>query len=400
VIGPHPEIANSSYVSSGGTAIAIAFKADEISTTSPEAKELFIKGLTYSTQYARYNESLEFFDAALAIDRNFSEAWVAKGVALHNMKRYDEAIGNYDRALAINPGDAGTWHLKGITFRDWGKPEEAAACDRQAAELDPAGYGHLPGAGVAPAQTQSCVGRVRPVPEGGDVYIGESCLDVIAGVQSGQGISWYKNGRNPGNPTPDATRIIRDARNFFADPEEFLGYEGPWYIGSTDKVAFVIKVVDLRLQPWDNSTLPSDRGNQRQDPGSLCNIQVADSRIAVPANISNAIRDPIPGIRYSLNESESGRTIVLGKGDVVEINLRWVPGVAWNWIIPVSGCGLELEQSGVYSDGGDFWNVTGHYRVRYRAVSPGTSLIDGTFGGTPGGMAKGMPTFNLTVIVK
>lgn len=137
-----------------------------------------------------------------------------------------------------------------------------------------------------------------------------------------------------------------------------------------------------------------------QDPVSLCNNQVADSRIPVPVNISNAIRDPIPGIRYSLNESESGRTIVLGTGEIVEINLRWVPGVAWNWIIPVSGCGLELVQSGVYSDGGDFWNVTGHYRVRYRAVSPGTSLIDGTFGGTPGGMAKGMPKFNLTVIVK
>lgn len=137
-----------------------------------------------------------------------------------------------------------------------------------------------------------------------------------------------------------------------------------------------------------------------QDPGSRCNPQVADSRIPVPVNISNAIRDPIPGIRYSLNESESGRTIVLGTGEIVEINLRWVPGVAWNWIIPVSGCGLELVQSGVYSDGGDFWNVTGHYRVRYRAVSPGTSFLDGTFGGTSGGMAKGMPTFNLTVIVK
>jgi len=137
------------------------------------------------------------------------------------------------------------------------------------------------------------------------------------------------------------------------------------------------------------------------DSVSVCTPLITDSRIAVPANISNAIRDPIPGIRYSLNENESGRTIVLGKGDVVEINLRWVPGVAWDWIITTSGCGIELVQSGVYSDGGDFWNNTGHYRVRYRAVSPGTSIIDGIFGVSPRGTAtESNPRFNLTVIVK
>lgn len=135
--GPQPPAPGDPSIHSGGSALAVAFKTDEISTTSPEAKDLFNKGLTYSTQYARYNESLAFFDAALAIDRNFSEAWIAKGVALHNMKRYDEAIKNYDRALEINPRDAGTWSVKAITLRDWGKPEEAAECNRQAAELDP-----------------------------------------------------------------------------------------------------------------------------------------------------------------------------------------------------------------------------------------------------------------------
>jgi Flp pilus assembly protein TadD len=135
--GPQPPAPGDSSVHSGGTAIAIAFKTDEISTTYPEAKELFLKGLTYSTQYARYNDSLAFFDAALAIDRNFSEAWVAKGVALHNMKRYDEAIENYDKALTFSPTDAGIWHVKGITLREWGKPEEAKECNRRAAEIDP-----------------------------------------------------------------------------------------------------------------------------------------------------------------------------------------------------------------------------------------------------------------------
>ncbi|WP_148277676.1 protease inhibitor I42 family protein [Methanoregula formicica] len=106
----------------------------------------------------------------------------------------------------------------------------------------------------------------------------------------------------------------------------------------------------------------------------------------------------MPGIRYSLGENDSGKTIILGKGDIVEINLRWIPGLGFHWVIPVSGCGLELVNAGTFSDGGDFWNNTGHYRVRYRAVSPGTSIIDGKFILSHEG--KGDLGFNLTVIVK
>ncbi|MDO8872693.1 MAG: DUF3821 domain-containing protein [Methanoregula sp.] len=246
---PLPPAPGDPSVHSGGSALAIAFKTDEISTTSPEAKELFLEGLTYSTQYARYNESLAFFDAALAIDRNFSEAWIAKGVALHNMKRYEEAINNYDRALAINYGDAGTWSVKCITLRDSGKTAEAAECNQRAGEYD-AGYRNNPGAAITPVRTESCDGYLPPVQPGGDVWIGESCLNVSTGVASGQVISWYKNG-HPGNATPDASRIVRDAQNFFADPGEFLGYEGTWYVGTMDKVAFVVRVPILNTQKID-----------------------------------------------------------------------------------------------------------------------------------------------------
>jgi tetratricopeptide (TPR) repeat protein len=136
-IGSPPTISHESYVNYGGTALAIAFKADEISTTFPEAKELFLTGFSYSTQNARYNESLPFFDKALSLDRNFSEAWVAKAIALHNLKRFDEAIDCYDKALEISPGDAGTWNLKGTTLRDYGKARESEECFRKAAGLDP-----------------------------------------------------------------------------------------------------------------------------------------------------------------------------------------------------------------------------------------------------------------------
>lgn len=126
-----------------------------------------------------------------------------------------------------------------------------------------------------------------------------------------------------------------------------------------------------------------------------------DPHVPEPVNTSIAVRDPMPGIRYSFNESESGRTVVLEKGEIVEMTLRWAPGVAWEWDMPVSGCSIELLNDGYYSGGGDYWNQSGHYRARYRATGPGTSFIDGVFGVAPGGTPhEWNPRFNLTVIVK
>jgi predicted secreted protein len=164
---------------------------------------------------------------------------------------------------------------------------------------------------------------------------------------------------------------------------------------------------DLTLQPTPVTPAPAQSTSpavsvpgSTQDPGSpRCDSPpVVDSQIPVLANISIAIRDPVPGIRYSLGENDSGKTIMLGTGDIVEINLRWIPGLGFHWVVPVSGCGLELVNAGTYSDGGDIWNNTGHYVVRYRAVSPGTSSIDGKF--ILVHEEKGDLGFNLTVIVK
>jgi hypothetical protein len=132
-----------------------------------------------------------------------------------------------------------------------------------------------------------------------------------------------------------------------------------------------------------------------QDPVSFCN---PEQRLPVPVDTSVQVRDPMPGIRYFLNESDSGRTIVLENGEVVEINLPFGPGLPFKWIVAVSGCGLELVNDGAYIRGGDFWNNTGNYRARCRAVSHGTSNLDGKLVLTPD--ETGSRWFNVTVIVK
>ncbi|MCK9581150.1 MAG: protease inhibitor I42 family protein [Methanoregula sp.] len=166
-------------------------------------------------------------------------------------------------------------------------------------------------------------------------------------------------------------------------------------------VTDITNPVNISAVPVPGSTqYPGSSGDQTGS-GSRCDPQDAAPRVPVPVDTSIPVRDPMPGIRYSIHENESGRTVVLEKGDIVEINLRWAPSVSWTWDVPVSGCGLELVNDGYYDTGTDYWNTSGHYRARYRAVGPGTAFIYGEFGVPPYGTATdATPRFNLTVIVK
>lgn len=123
-------------VPSGGSTLAIAFDDEDIVTISPEAEEQFRLGLDDLSRHGQYNDSLAFFDSALALDQNFTAAWLAKGVALHNLHRHDDAIACYDRALALSPRDPSIRNLKAATLVDAGRAEEAAVLQKLAAETD------------------------------------------------------------------------------------------------------------------------------------------------------------------------------------------------------------------------------------------------------------------------
>jgi predicted secreted protein/outer membrane lipoprotein-sorting protein len=120
---------------------------------------------------------------------------------------------------------------------------------------------------------------------------------------------------------------------------------------------------------------------------------------------SSPIDQPLPGgVRYSLNESDSGRTVTLRTGEVVEITLRDIPGLAYRWMMPVDGSGLDLVNAGPFyvetqsplDPDYSFFSGKGYYRWRFRAISPGTETFDGIFA-LSGCDIQGADRFNLTV---
>lgn len=112
---PAPAVPN---MTMGTRVIAIAVNPDEIETPYPEVKDLLSQGLQCNANGGRFLQAIDYYDRALAIDPECSTAWLAKGVALHNLGRYDEAILCYERAFALDPGNEGIASLKDIATDD------------------------------------------------------------------------------------------------------------------------------------------------------------------------------------------------------------------------------------------------------------------------------------------
>ncbi len=106
------------FASPGRSVMGISVRADEIMTSSPEARELFIQGLYSVNNCNRFEEALECLNKSLEIDPAFTEAWYVKGVALHNLGRYLDAQYCFDRAIALEPFNISIWSLKGVTIFD------------------------------------------------------------------------------------------------------------------------------------------------------------------------------------------------------------------------------------------------------------------------------------------
>ena len=108
----------------------------EISGQELAARDLMDKGYSL-TELARYDEALEAYDRALALQPNYAWAWSRKGRTLRLSGRLPEALACYDEALRIQPNNASAWKGKGIVYEKLGEMDKALDCHRKANELDP-----------------------------------------------------------------------------------------------------------------------------------------------------------------------------------------------------------------------------------------------------------------------
>jgi tetratricopeptide (TPR) repeat protein len=97
----------------------------------------------------KIESALMALDEALAIQGNYLDAWLVKGVLYGKLGKCSDALKCYDKALEINPRHVDAIRLKGATFTSMGSFEKALECYLRAVEDDPANLGlHLSLAGA------------------------------------------------------------------------------------------------------------------------------------------------------------------------------------------------------------------------------------------------------------
>jgi protein O-GlcNAc transferase len=82
-------------------------------------------------------EAVSFFQKALEINPNYTEAHNNMGNTFKDQGRLDEAISCFQKALKINPNLVEVYNNLGNTFKDQGRLDEAISCFQKVLEIKP-----------------------------------------------------------------------------------------------------------------------------------------------------------------------------------------------------------------------------------------------------------------------
>jgi tetratricopeptide (TPR) repeat protein len=85
----------------------------------------------------KFNESLPYLDKALAINPNDVNALTSKGLALVFLKKPNQSISYFDKALAINPNDVNSLTSKGLALAKSGDYNESISYFDKALAINP-----------------------------------------------------------------------------------------------------------------------------------------------------------------------------------------------------------------------------------------------------------------------
>ncbi|KZL92993.1 tetratricopeptide repeat protein [Clostridium magnum] len=108
----------------------------------------FEKGLSMY-KVGNYENSIKYFDKAIAIDKRNYTAYYAKGEALDKLRRYDEAIQYYDKAISLKPNIDALHNSKGLTLYNEKKYDDAILEYNKAIELNSKAYASYYNRGLA-----------------------------------------------------------------------------------------------------------------------------------------------------------------------------------------------------------------------------------------------------------
>lgn len=90
-----------------------------------------------SSAQGDYAEALTAAETATTLNPNQSEAWVVSADALVNLGRYEEAVEAADRAIALDPDMIESYIIQGTAYGQMGEYEKEIEVSEKALEINP-----------------------------------------------------------------------------------------------------------------------------------------------------------------------------------------------------------------------------------------------------------------------
>lgn len=90
-----------------------------------------------SSAQGDYEGALTAAETATRLNENQTEAWVVSADALVNLGRYDEAVAAADKAIALDPDMIESYIIQGTAYGQMGEYEKEIAVSEKALEINP-----------------------------------------------------------------------------------------------------------------------------------------------------------------------------------------------------------------------------------------------------------------------
>lgn len=99
-----------------------------------DADYWFNKGALVST-YGNNKAAVQYFQKAIALDPNFSEAYFSQGISYGQLGEYAKAVAQINTALKMQPQNGMYYYGRGRVYLLWGDKAKAMEDFKKAAEL-------------------------------------------------------------------------------------------------------------------------------------------------------------------------------------------------------------------------------------------------------------------------
>ena len=100
------------------------------------ANDFYIKGIQ-SFDQGKTNEALAYFNQAIKLNPEFSEAFLKRGACFMLFHDYVKAIQDFDKVIALNPANELAYFNRGVAYRSVGMPTKAVIDFTKVIELNP-----------------------------------------------------------------------------------------------------------------------------------------------------------------------------------------------------------------------------------------------------------------------